>query len=210
MFLDELPELPLSIQSKLLRLLQEGTYRSVGEDRFRRVSARIIASTNRDVEGLLSRNLLKPDLFYRLNGHRVRLSPLRETTELVESLAIEFARAAGLSGLSSGALRLMKSYPWPGNVRELEMFIRRVASGLSKGAWLEESLVAEYTAMSKAHGTSGPFGTPGRLSHARRDAEREALKQAIEQHRGNMSAAARSLSMSRQGLYKALKRTGLV
>jgi transcriptional regulator with AAA-type ATPase domain len=193
---DELPELALPVQSKLLRLLQEGTYRRLGEARPRSVRVRVIATTNRDAEQLLSIGALKPDLFFRLQGYRIRMRPLRERWQDIGALASEFASAEGLGGVTDGALAKLQSYPWPGNARQLEMLIRVAATRLAPGCWLDEPLVAKL--LEEAPGAKAA------------SAESQRLKAALDANSGNIAATARSLFMSRQGLYKALRRNGLI
>ena len=206
LFLDELPELSLALQAKLLRLLQEGTYRRVGENQLRSIDARIVAATNRDPEGLMASGTLKPDLFYRLDGHRLVLEPLRTYRHVIGTLAHELARGAGLAGITDAALARLQDQPWPGNVRQLEMLLRVAASLLGRGAWLDESDLAGLQVSSPGQAEQAGPGLRGQ----RLAAERRALQQTLETHGGNVTAAARSLSMSRQGFYKALRRTGLV
>jgi transcriptional regulator with AAA-type ATPase domain len=193
---DELPELSPSVQSKLLRLLQEGTYRRLGEARPRRVRVRVIATTNRDSEHLLSVGALKPDLFFRLQGYRIRIRPLRERPLDIGALADRFAAADGVSGVTEAAAAKLRSYAWPGNARQLEMLIHVAATLLAPGRWLDEPLVS--TLLDEAPGA--------KLASA----ESQRLKAALDASAGNVAAAARSLRMSRQGLYKALRRNGLI
>jgi two-component system response regulator AtoC len=193
---DELPELSLSAQSKLLRLLQEGTYRRLGEARPRQVNVRMIAATNQDTERLLTLGALKADLFFRLHGHRIRVRPLRDRPDDVPLLAREFATAEGLAGVTDDAVRALTAFPWPGNARQLQMLIRVAASSLGPGLWLQREVVERLIDEApKINGGS---------------AEGQRYKSALDAHGGNVAATARSLGMSRQGLYKALHRHGLI
>ena len=205
LFLDELPELTLPVQAKLLRLLQEGTYRRVGETRTRTVSTRIVAATNRDPETLVATGGLRPDLFYRLNGHRITISPLRERPADVRLLARERAREARLEGITEEALDVLAAYSWPGNVRELEMLIRVTSARVPAGSWLDASAfrdLAYLPATAEVPGTG--------LRAQRLESEKEFLRRLVQRNGGNIAAAAREVSMSRQGLHKALRRTGLI
>ena len=205
LFLDEISELPLALQSKLLRLLQDGTYRRVGEERVRRIQARVIAATNRDPYELMRVGALKSDLFYRLDGHQLVLAPLRDQADAFDAIANALAKSVGLAGVSQLALARLRERPWRGNFRQLEMFMRRAATGSRSGDWIEEAEgmeVGELEALRRDPAMSD-------LRQTRREAERERLRRAIEAHQGNRSAAARALAISRQGLYKALRRTGL-
>jgi transcriptional regulator with AAA-type ATPase domain len=196
LLIDELPQLSLSAQSKLLRLLQEGTYRRLGEARTRSVAIRVVATTNQDTQGLLASGALKPDLFFRLHGHRFRLRPLRERPQDIALLAEEFAAAEGLAGIRPDAMTKLTLCAWPGNARQLEMLVRVAASELGRDRWLEEPVVARLL-------EDAPQ-LPGR------SAERARLKLALDQQCGNVAATARALGMSRQVLYKALHRHGLI
>jgi transcriptional regulator with PAS, ATPase and Fis domain len=206
LFLDELPELSLALQAKLLRLLQEGTYRRVGETQSRSIDARIVAATNRDPDALMSSGRLKPDLFFRLDGHRLALESVRSQKHAIGALAQELARTVGLAGITEAAMARLQNQSWPGNVRQLEMLLRVAVSMLGQGAWLDEGdLGGLQMESSEPDETAGPGLRGQRIA-----AERRALQQTLEAHRGNVTAAARSLSMSRQGFYKALRRTGLI
>jgi anaerobic nitric oxide reductase transcription regulator len=206
LFFDELPELSLPMQAKLLRLLQEGTYRRVGENSSRSLDARIIAATNRDPEALLERGALKPDLLFRLDGHRLTLSPLRGHRHEVAALAHELARGLGLAGLTPDAAERLQASRWPGNVRQLEMLFRVAAASLGPGARIDASDLEGIGPVLEDDEASPDSGLRGE----RLAGERRALQRALESHHGNVAAAARSLSMSRQGFYKALRRTGLM
>src|SRR5260221_3882559 len=202
LFLDELPELSLTAQGKLLRLLQEGTYRRVGEQIPRRVDARFIAATNRPVEELLSTRALKPDLFHRLNGHRIQLRPLRERKQEIGPIARRVLEKMGLIGISESAARLLEQHDWPGNIRQLEMTLRVLGAGLCPGDILDESrLTRALPKLPELRSTS-----PLRLR--RIDGEKHALLDVMRAHAGNVSAAARALGISRQALYKSVRRTG--
>ncbi len=133
LFLDELGELPLSLQAKLLRVLQEGTFERVGGTETLYTSARIIAATNRDLESMIEQGEFREDLFYRLNVVNIILPPLRERMEDLPLLAehliqkINFRLHTQVKGISENAWTLMQSYSWPGNVRELENILTRAA-----------------------------------------------------------------------------------
>jgi PAS domain S-box-containing protein len=133
LFLDEIGEVPLELQSKLLRVLQEGQFEKVGEDRTRTVDVRIIAATNRDLESEVKAGRFRQDLFYRLSVFPIELPPLRERVEDIPALAqtflVQSARKLGLNPprLTSAHLKELQSYDWPGNVRELQNVIERAA-----------------------------------------------------------------------------------
>jgi len=131
LFLDEIAEMSDELQSKLLRVLQEGRIKPLGADREETVDVRVIAATNKDLDRLVEEGTFRDDLFYRLNVVRIVLPPLRERREDIELLANHFlAGAAPQAGLflSKAALKELENRPWPGNVRELENAIRRAAA----------------------------------------------------------------------------------
>jgi PAS domain S-box-containing protein len=130
-FLDEIGELPLDLQAKLLRIIQEGEFEPVGSSQTRKVDVRVIAATNRDLEKLLRAGQFREDLFYRLNVYPIKLPPLRERPDDIGMLATAFARnfarrmGRRLVPLSDDCVRGLQAYNWPGNVRELQNIIER-------------------------------------------------------------------------------------
>ena len=130
-FLDEIGELPLDLQAKLLRIIQEGEFEPVGSSQTRKVDVRVIAATNRDLEKLLRDGQFREDLFYRLNVYPIKLPPLRERPDDIGMLATAFARnfarrmGRRLVPLSDDCVRRLQAYNWPGNVRELQNIIER-------------------------------------------------------------------------------------
>jgi transcriptional regulator with GAF, ATPase, and Fis domain len=141
-FLDEAGELPLDLQAKLLRVLQEGEFEAVGSAVTRKVNARVIAATNRDLAAMVREGKFREDLYYRLNVFPLTVPPLRERGDDVALLAQTFAAQLGqrmgrrLEALREADIQRLKAYRWPGNVRELQNVIER-AIILSKGAELE-------------------------------------------------------------------------
>jgi len=130
-FLDEIGELPLDLQAKLLRIIQEGEFEPVGSSQTRKVDVRVIAATNRDLEKLLRARQFREDLFYRLDVYPIKLPPLRERPDDIGMLATAFARnfarrmGRRLVPLSDDCVRRLQAYNWPGNVRELQNIIER-------------------------------------------------------------------------------------
>jgi len=204
LLLDELPELTLPLQAKLLRTLQDGTFRRVGESVVRHVRVRIVAATNRSVEELIRAGQLKTDLFYRLNGHRIRLEPLRRRRDEIQPLAERIAMSCGLAGLTPRAARELRAYDWPGNVRELEMTVRVAACHVSPGGRLDVAHLPPLLASPEEQGLTGDS-----LRAARAAWERAALLRALRESGGVVARAARSLGLTRQAYYKAMRRTGL-
>lgn len=166
-FLDEIGELPLALQAKLLRVLQEGEFEPVGATQTRKVDVRVIAATNRDLESEVKEGRFREDLFYRLNVFPIRVPPLRERGEdiplLAEAFARRYARQLGqsLQPFTDEDAELLKSYRWPGNVRELQNVIERAVI-LAKGGRLELARALPEGAAPRllARAVGGPADAP--------------------------------------------------
>ena len=178
LFLDEIGEVPLDLQSKLLRVLQEKSYERVGEDRTRQADVRVIAATNRDLKKDVAAGRFREDLFYRLNVFPIQVPPLRERMEDVALLAKHFVEASVKElgcpkpRLTRAAIAKLQNYHWPGNIRELRNVIER-AIILSRGGALDFDLpVTESAVVSSKH-----------AAHAKSDAEPEFLTEAELQRR---------------------------
>lgn len=130
-FLDELGELPIAMQPKLLRVLEEGEVRQVGSATTRKVNVRVISATNRDIDDMLENGEFRSDLYYRINHHRIDLAPLRDRREDIEPLAVAFAARHSIGGMpvqvDDNVIRIFKAYRWPGNVRELKSVVDAAA-----------------------------------------------------------------------------------
>ncbi|HWB32040.1 MAG TPA: sigma-54 dependent transcriptional regulator [Acidobacteriaceae bacterium] len=221
-FLDEIGELPLDLQSKLLRALQEKEVRPVGATRPVSICARVLAATNRDLNAMVAQGQFRKDLYFRLNVVNLRIPPLRERREDIPLLSEFFLegvhRETGRRySLSDDALRLMMDYDWPGNVRELEHCILRTCA-ISSGpvlhtidlptqlqdyrAHLREAQLAERTSAS-AHNE----GPPAIISIA--EMEKQAILGTIRQLNGDKLMAARLLGIGKTTLYRKLKEYGL-
>lgn len=221
--LDEIGELPLPIQAKLLRALQNGDIQRVGSDDNHRVNVRIIAATNRNLEQKVQDGSFREDLYHRLSVYPVRMPPLRERDGDLTLLAGHFLqiceRKFSLRGLRLGndALRWLRQYQWPGNVRELEHAISRaVVKALGEG--YPRDHIIELT---PRHLGADPIttlaATPGdtgdrpeeTLSDAVEQFKKELIINRLRQHGGNLSATARSLNMDKGNFHRQLKRLGL-
>ncbi|GAC1546961.1 MAG: sigma-54-dependent transcriptional regulator EatR [Polyangiales bacterium] len=203
LFLDELAEMPASVQAMLLRFLEDGTYSRVGEATTRRADVRIVAATCRDLPKLVDDGNFRSDLFYRIHGASVRLPPLRERTDRLDLARALVASAAGALGiarppeLGASAEAWILDHTWPGNVRELKSAIQH-AIAMSSGRSLEvedfpEALVT--TPQGGAAVTDGP----------RSQALRTMAQAAVGRARGNMSEAARALGVARSTLYRMMR-----
>jgi hydrogenase-4 transcriptional activator len=223
LLLDEIGDLPLDIQPKLLRFLEQGEIMPVGETRPQAVDVRVLAATNADLEQRVTEGRFREDLYYRLSVIRVHVPPLRERREEIPHLSTYFLRDAcerlGKSDvhLSSPTLDLFARYWWPGNVRQLRNEIQRaVAMSPSGGSVDPEHLSADLTApaqnatreLSSAAAPSRPM-QPGNLAVAVEEIERGMISATLERTRGNISETARVLGLTRRGLYLKMRRLGL-
>jgi two-component system response regulator HupR/HoxA len=215
LFLDELADLSPMMQAKLLRVLQEGEFRRVGETRSRHADVRLVAATNRPLWGEVGAGRFRADLFYRLHVVRIILPPLRDRPGDIPLLAGHFARAVAAEEdcppihLSAEVLGALMRYRWPGNVRELENEIRRLSA-----LWAGEPVgVRELSEPIRAALLSGPTWAPAngrRGLHAAVAAlERRLIADGLVRMGGNKSRVARDLGLSRQGLAKKMRRYGI-
>ncbi len=210
--LDEIGDLPSTLQVKLLRVLQEGEIRRVGDRTTRQVDARVIAATARDLEADLGTGRFREDLYYRLNVVRLHIPPLRERPEDIAPLAAELlARAGQRAGhalsLTPGALAVLKRRAWAGNVRELENAIERAAVLSADGVIAAESVAANGAAPERAPTPAANHtdAAPVPLKDAVRSAERDAVLRALEATGGNRGEAAELLGVSLRTLYYKLR-----
>jgi len=212
--LDEVGELPSTVQAKLLRALQEGEIQPLGASRVERVDARIVACTHRDLAVEAKAGRFREDLYYRLAVVELEVPPLRERREDIPPLADSFARRSagrfGLEGvrLTPELLELLRSRDWPGNVRELENTVTRLVALSDGGPISVEALLRgpsrEATEKSPAGSVHGPS-----LREQLAAFERDLLERTLADCGGNQSEAARRLRVSRVTLIDKLKRHGL-
>jgi hydrogenase-4 transcriptional activator len=220
LFLDEVGDLPLDVQPKLLRFLEQGEIMPVGENRPQPVDVRVLAATNADLEQRVAEGKFREDLYYRLSVIRIHVPPLRQRREEVPHLTTFFLRDASerLSKpdmqLGSDVLDLFAQYWWPGNVRQLRNEVQRaVAMAPAGGTIGPEHLSADLTAAAPAGMSSGPSRVSLRggqtLASVVDEIERDLIREMMGRHRGNISESARSLGLTRRGLYLKLRRLGL-
>jgi DNA-binding NtrC family response regulator len=215
LFLDEIGELPLPVQAKLLRVIEYGEVQRVGASDSRKVDVRLIAATNRRLPEEVSAGRFRQDLYYRLNVVEIQLAALRErrddipylTAAFVQEFAARFQKR--VSALSPGAERLLYNAPWTGNIRELRNVIER-ACILSDGRILSERevLAALGGAARLAPPAAGTEPAP-EPEEVVPELDRDTIQQALQQVGGNRSAAARKLGISRRALYRRLDTFGL-
>jgi transcriptional regulator with GAF, ATPase, and Fis domain len=207
LFLDEIGEMPLTMQTKLLRVLQNGEVRPVGGERSRTVDVRIIGATHRDLDAMVAAGTFREDLFYRLNVVSIRIPPLRERREDIPLLANRFVAQHGAGRkvkLTRAALDRLSAFPWPGNVRQLENELRRALV-------LADDRI-DVSELSDEVGRGGPGATrdAGVGLKARVDAlETDLVKDALVKTKGNQTRAAELLGVSRFGLQKMMRRLGI-
>ena len=234
MFLDEIGDMPMEAQTRLLRVLQEGEYTTVGGRSTIRTNVRIIAATHRDLRQQINLGVFREDLYYRLNVVPLRLPPLRERLEDVGDLARHFLRETARQGLAhkeieSGAIERLKRYNWPGNVRELENFIRRVSALYPQDLITPDIVDAELAETSARHWEQPPdqsrnlgemverymaehfagFGSelppPGLYDRILRQIEGPLITTALSATRGNQIRAADLLGLNRNTLRKKIR-----
>ena len=217
LFLDEIGDLPLDVQPKLLRFLEQHEIMPLGETRPQRVDVRVLAATNADLEQRVAEGKFREDLYYRFNVIRIHVPPLRERREEIPHLSTYFLREAlerlGKPDiqLSSEALDVFSQYWWPGNVRQLKNEIQRAVALSAPGATIEPAhLSPEVGAKSllSATATTRPARGAANLAAVVEQVERDLIQAALDRTGGNISEAARSLGLTRRGLYLKLRRLG--
>jgi DNA-binding NtrC family response regulator len=212
-FLDEIGEIPLPLQAKLLRVVQDGSYQRVGGNKEQRSDARIVAATNRDLEKDVEDGRFREDLYYRLNVIEIGLAPLRQRVEDILPLALLFAEkfGAGPPRLSPNTVQALRGYAWPGNVRELQNAMERAALMSRGGIILPEHLPTRVVREASAAPACAPaFAAPPPAeagpSKTIEDLEREAIERALREHDHNRTRAAKALGISRRTLIYRLRR----
>jgi len=226
LFLDEIGTIPIEMQVKLLRSLQESEFERVGGIKTIRVDVRLVAATNSDLRREIELGTFRDDLYYRLNVVPIRLSPLRERAEDIPLLVRHFLSKfntrlnKNILGISTEAEAALTSYPWPGNIRELENVIERAvlfadSNQIEVGDLspeLRESMAprprASVTPPALEAGTSVE-GLKEQVKAAMSRLERELIQRALDQTAGNVTHAARLLKISRKGLQLKMKELGL-
>ncbi len=206
-FLDEIGDMPLALQAKLLRVIQERKFERVGGTREIRADVRIIAATHRDLDTEVREKRFREDLFYRLNVFPIRLPPLRERKDALPQLTEYFIRRfAGITGkptkgIAPEAMALLMAYDWPGNIRELQNVIERAVI-LGRETILPDNLPG--TLIGRI------VRAPDENHGALKVVEREAILKALENAGGNRRKAAQELGISRRTLQYRLKEFGLI
>ncbi|MFJ5768357.1 sigma 54-interacting transcriptional regulator [Psychrobacillus sp. NPDC093180] len=218
LFLDEIGDMPLQLQTKLLRVLQEKEFEPVGSNRIIQLDTKIIAATNKNLEKLISEGKFREDLYYRLNIMRIEIPPLRERMEdipdIVNSIITELNRSGfQLSGITHSALTRLLNYDWPGNIRELQNLLERAAN-LTQDHYIKVVQLPNPLSTRVQQNTDEhvrPFPSPKTLSQdsfisSMERTEKELILTALREANGNKAQASRSLGISRTWLYAKMKK----
>ena len=212
-FLDEVGDLPMPVQAKLLRVLQEQEVERLGGTRSLKLDFRVIAATNRDIKDMLENGTFRRDLYYRLNVFQLNAPPLREIKEDIPGIAYHLLSKMSSKGrdfptrISPEAMAKLVAYNWPGNVRELQNVVERAATVCKNSTLKEEHLPSEIS--------DGPVenvrftSAPSPLREAVAKAEKRAIELALEFSGNSRTEASRILGIHRTGLYQKMKRYGL-
>src|ERR1051325_603832 len=212
LFLDEIGDLPLQLQPKLLRFLQESEIHTLGETAPRKVNVRVIAATHKDLEKLVSENLFREDLYYRIATLTLKVPPLRERREDISALISHFVshyarkNERPISGITAEAIQILETYSWPGNIRELAAEIERLVLYAEDDGYIRPENIS-----SRIH----PQGTASEAPAANLDElldnyERRVITETLKRHDCNVAKASEALGLgSRQTLYKKLKRLAI-
>jgi len=205
-FLDEIGELPQSIQVKLLRVLQDRTYVRVGGEEMRRADVRILAATNRHLEEMIQQGKFREDLYYRLNVFPIRLVALRERREDIPPLVEHFLllQERALAHLTPDALEYLRGYEFPGNIRELQNLIERAC--ILAGP--EGKIERQHFPLERSRTTGDPSDLLS-LGMSLEQVENRMIREALERAQGNKTKAASLLGISRRALYSRMESHGI-
>ncbi|ETA81801.1 sigma 54-interacting transcriptional regulator, partial [Youngiibacter fragilis] len=220
-FLDEIGDLPLPMQVKLLRVIQEREIERIGATKSQKVDVRIIAATNRNLEEMIKLKTFREDLYYRLNVINIQIPSLRERKEDIPLLARHLMRTISsemerhVTDISEDAMAALAAYEWPGNIRELGNLIERALNLVDKQASIGIDQLPRYITQNlvKHDNNSGvkvvPISMEGSLKEITQEIEKKAIKEALEEFNGNKLRAAIKLDISRTSLYEKMKAYGL-
>jgi two-component system response regulator HydG len=208
LFLDEIGTMAAGVQAKLLRALEAGEVRRIGENEGRRVDVRFVAATNADLQAAVDAGTFRNDLFYRLNVHRIHLPPLRDrrgdVVQLIDFFLNRFGPAAGVSGVDDAARAALIGYDYPGNIRQLEHVIQR-AVAVARGPVIEAADLPEELFAARAVDPNAA-AADGTVAAARERAEREMIVATLARNNGEVAASARELQVSRTTLWRLMKK----
>jgi transcriptional regulator with PAS, ATPase and Fis domain len=239
-FMDEIGDLPLPTQAKLLEVIQEKEFERVGGTKKQKADVRIIAATNRDLRQAVADKTFREDLYYRLNVIEFHLPPLRERSQDIVPLAAAFIGkynkllGSHVTGITESARRVLREYTWPGNIRELENAIEHAANFVWEGEIDADNLPASLSSCAQSQDPlpdttfviaasepqsltdttrRGELRSPVESFHykeAKADFEREAVIEALKETNGNRSAAAKLMNLSRSSFYERLRKYHII
>ncbi len=209
LFIDEIGDITKTLQSKLLRVIEEKRFRRVGDLDEISLDLRIISATNKDIPSMIKKGEFREDLYYRLNIIHIHIPPLRERKEDIPSLADFFIKGFNkiygkyIKKLDEPALLKLQNYSWPGNVRELKNALERAVMLTDGDTISDDDIILEGSENSlQSNGTSG-------RKEFLKNMDRKYIWQLVQKHNGNISAAAREAGVDRSTIYRILKRAGL-
>ena len=212
-FLDEIGDMPLHTQVKLLRVLQEKEIRPIGANKTKHIDVRIIAATNRDLKQAVRNKTFREDLYYRLSVIPLKISPLRERREDIEDLANYFIQQYQTPGesytLSKDALEKLKIHTWPGNIRELENVIQRALCFASSSLITANDLQLDESLDSEPMDSIENAATYDEFRDCQLEQERQFLKKKIQENEGSVRKTAEQLGLLRTALYNRLNHLGV-
>jgi len=217
LFLDEVGDMPLDLQPKLLTFLQDRSFYRLGGRELLEVDVRLIAATNRDLAAMVRDGTFREDLFFRLNVLPARLPPLRERPDEIPLLALAFLKAvlaefgaAKEVALSHEALDLLLHHPWPGNIRELENAMFRAATLVEEGSEIGPELIAPGLFDDRQPAAAGdPTARADAPILTLAEVEKRELARALERHNGHKPSVAAALGISEKSVYNMMRRHGL-
>lgn len=203
LFLDEVGEMPMAVQAKLLAALEDGAFRRLGSPREAVADVRVIAASNGDLQGMVRRSAFRHDLFYRLSVIQYSIPPLRDRVDELPALVADLLRRHAPTPVHVGdaAMAAIAAYDWPGNIRELENALR-AGVVFSRGETIEPRHLPAHVVAGAPRG-GARYAAPDEPTR-----EREMIRRALDDAHGNKAAAARSLGMSRSTLWAKLGRFG--
>jgi two-component system, NtrC family, response regulator HydG len=208
LFLDEIGTLSKGLQAKLLRALESGEIRRIGENDSRHVDVRFVAATNIDLKVATASGEFRSDLYYRVHVHHVNMPPLRERAGDIPLLVTHFlarnGRGTAVATCSDAAMEILSAYTYPGNVRQLEHIVQRAVATARTSELMPDDLPEELLAE-----PAGPSAAEGTVAAAREKAEREMIVATLARHRGEIGATARELQVSRTTMWRLMKKHGI-
>ncbi len=215
LFLDEISELDLSLQSKLLQLLQDGQFCRIGSQEDKRVEARIVCATNRNLEVEIESGTFRQDLFYRINVVSLHMPALRERRQDIPGLANYFLEHYNRKyncrarSLSNDLINVLQKYHWPGNIRELENLVKRYVILGTEDVITSDLVAREPEYFNPEINVDGPISLKKLTRQATRELERKVILKVLQAHHWNRKQAARALSISYRALLYKIRDSGL-